>query len=664
MHAVQGDAPYRQVSFWALAGLCVLLGCAPVWTGQWLPTHERPSYLFRAAEFTSLLAQGDLYPRWCPDFYWGYGYPFFVFYAPGLFYLSSVFQFLGLRADAALQIVTILGTAGIFFGGYRFCRLFARDSAAQIGAVLTTLATYRFVQYYVRGDLAEGLATSLVPWTLAEGIVLCRRRSAGAMARLAVLLALVFYVHTLTAIATSAALTAMGVAMIVRRQPRAFLRVGASSAIGLLVAGAQWIPAFFERRYVSTDRMIDSASLGAAWSDHFVTLWQRISPRFGFGRSIPGPDDEISFASSWVMWVIIALAVWFTIARPAFRRRTGGLLLGWAAVNLVQLSISRPVWLIVPYIAYFQFPWRFLLLDLVLGAALAAAALDALIEAGLPRTTVPGAAAAPDEPNETSVPRWSIAAVAVALAILCAAEYPVVLGNFWPVLRGQDREAAAVAWYWPHVLAGGVIALLVIFVLRARRDHPAARLALVSAFALALPLAVAPMCVAVHTPMRLDRALLDVLDDPHRLQRFTIRENDRIFPVTTAAQDEYRPRSARIDMAAPPAGPARMRTGAGAATVVSQHGDLRRYSVRVAEAGTFEAAYLYYPGVRVAVDDAAAQSSMSDLGLVSVPLSVGQHAVDVWYGASPAQKLSYWITALGAALVAALSVAAWYQRGR
>ena len=52
-------------------------------------TADGQVHLYRALEASHLLRSGVLYPRWAPDFYLGYGYPFFNFYAPGAHLLAG-----------------------------------------------------------------------------------------------------------------------------------------------------------------------------------------------------------------------------------------------------------------------------------------------------------------------------------------------------------------------------------------------------------------------------------------------------------------------------------------------------------------------------------------------------------------------------------------------
>ena len=51
---------------------------------------------FRLAELSYLLRGGEFYPRWAPNFYHGYGYPIFNYYAPLTYYLGSLIELLPL----------------------------------------------------------------------------------------------------------------------------------------------------------------------------------------------------------------------------------------------------------------------------------------------------------------------------------------------------------------------------------------------------------------------------------------------------------------------------------------------------------------------------------------------------------------------------------------
>jgi hypothetical protein len=91
--------------------------------------------------------------------------------------------------------------------------------------------------------------------------------------------------------------------------------------------------------------------------DHFPTLRQLITPFFGYGASVPGPYDGMSFFLGAINVALIAFALVF------FKKLNKILIwaLGIIGISVFMMNFrSTFVWNLVPLIPYFQFPWRFL----------------------------------------------------------------------------------------------------------------------------------------------------------------------------------------------------------------------------------------------------------------------------------------------------------------
>ena len=82
-------------------------------------------HIFRLYELAQLVRGGELYPRWAPDFYHGYGYPIFNYYAPLTYYLGLPLELLP-GVDSVLAIKTLF-VAGILLAGIG-CYGFVRDN--------------------------------------------------------------------------------------------------------------------------------------------------------------------------------------------------------------------------------------------------------------------------------------------------------------------------------------------------------------------------------------------------------------------------------------------------------------------------------------------------------------------------------------------------------
>ena len=83
--------------------------------------------------------------------------------------------------------------------------------------------------------------------------------------------------------------------------------------LGLCLSAVFALPAMTENRFVRVDQWYGGRY---AWGGDFVEFFQLFSPRWGFGASVPGPDDDVSFQLG-VVPVVLSLA--WRVAHPARR---------------------------------------------------------------------------------------------------------------------------------------------------------------------------------------------------------------------------------------------------------------------------------------------------------------------------------------------------------
>ena len=74
--------------------------------------HDARHSVYFLFEFDQGIQDGILYPRWQPDFAFGYGYPFFNIYGPLSTYVGEAFHLLGLGFTDAVKIVFALSVVG------------------------------------------------------------------------------------------------------------------------------------------------------------------------------------------------------------------------------------------------------------------------------------------------------------------------------------------------------------------------------------------------------------------------------------------------------------------------------------------------------------------------------------------------------------------------
>ena len=147
--------------------IIVIIAALPFLTRPGLPRHtDLELHVFRAAEYGDVLRDGVLYPRWAPDFYYGYGYPIFNYYAPFSYALASIFNLVpGLGTVTSVKFVILLAYALGAYGVYFFARRHFGSMAGVVASAAFVLSPYfLFIDPLMRGDLAEFLALSLLPW--------------------------------------------------------------------------------------------------------------------------------------------------------------------------------------------------------------------------------------------------------------------------------------------------------------------------------------------------------------------------------------------------------------------------------------------------------------------------------------------------------------------
>lgn len=400
-------------ALWPMVALLLaLLAALPLFYG--LPaSHDWLGNVFRLQELDASLKDGILYPRWAPNMAYGYGYPYFNYYAPLARYLAEGFHlFLGLPFAQSVRAAYISGFVLAAAGMYLWTRdllraegieeIWARPAAAVAGAAYAFLP-YRLVQVYVRGDLAESLASALFPLSLWALQRFLRSGSLGSLLIAQAAYAAVILSHNLMAVAFTPIFLAYGLFLAARlsRPWSGLRRLLAAVLGGLLLSTFYWLPALWESGYVHLERALEPGRLD--FHEHFVHPQQFLWLNWGYGGSLPGLEDSMSFqlGSLHVALGILALL----LAGVGWHLKKQSLLLPhtlfFLGVALFLLFLITPfslwLWELLPSMSYFQFPWR-----LLAPTGLATSLLVGLSVAFLALTS----------------PRWAIALSLAAMAAI------------------------------------------------------------------------------------------------------------------------------------------------------------------------------------------------------------------------------------------------------
>lgn len=288
-------------------------------------------------EMNRAISGGQFPPRFVPDLSFGYGYPLFNFVFPLPFYLGEIFHKLGLTLVDSIKAVFLvsLPLSGYFM--FKFLKKYAGSWISLAGAILYVYTPYRATDIYVRGAIGESLAFVFVPM-VAWGI------TSGNIGILALSVAGLLLSHNIMAYMFIPFLIIFAIITGLNK------KVVKGFVLGLAVSIYFWLPAIVESNLMKYDTVFN-------FIDHHPTIMQLITPYFGYGASVAGPYDGMSFFMGLINLLLIVFAVVF---RKKLTKVTYWAL-GMIAVSVFMMNYrSTFVWNIVPFLPYFQFPWRFL----------------------------------------------------------------------------------------------------------------------------------------------------------------------------------------------------------------------------------------------------------------------------------------------------------------
>ncbi len=375
----------RVDSFLILAALASAFAVAPLLApGYFWGAHDARHSVYFLVQFDSAIRDGILYPRWMPDFNFGYGYPFFNIYSPGAFYVGEALHLLGLDFVAAVKGVFALSMIFSALAMYLYTRrVLGSRAAALVSAAVYVYAPYHLADVFLRGALADSLCFVFFPLVLLGFHALVERPRPLALVRAGAALAGLMFSHYALALLF---LPFLGIYVLAvsfwtrsRRNLPALVRPLLWSAgaglFAVALAAVLVLPAALEYRFVRTDQW---AGGYYSYKDHFVYFFQFFSPTWGYGPgSVPGPQDTLPFQLGAVPVVLSVLSLLALRRLARLRPLVLFYQLATLGLLLLMLELSAPLWQALNLAAFAQFPWRLLSLTTMTTALLSGVPLAA-----------------------------------------------------------------------------------------------------------------------------------------------------------------------------------------------------------------------------------------------------------------------------------------------
>lgn len=329
-------------------------------------------YVARVYQMHKALQDGQFPVRWVSDF--RYGEPLFNFYAPLPYYAGALIKFLGFDYLTVVKILFALGFILSSMAMFFLARQFWGNLGGLLASTLYLYAPYHSSDVYVRGALSESWALIFFPLILLYSFKLIEKASAKNIVFLALSLAGLFFTHNIMTVLFTPFLLAWCAFLIWQKKDfRKVKSIALALVLGVGLASTFMIPAFFEKDLVQSDKLIKGYF---DYRAHFVTVKQFFITDWGYGASLWGPKDDMSFQVGLSHWAALVLVLGFLALSRNIKERFLLIALGgmFAFSLFMQHNRSAPIWESFSLLAYTQFPWRFLGLSIffisLLGGAL------------------------------------------------------------------------------------------------------------------------------------------------------------------------------------------------------------------------------------------------------------------------------------------------------
>lgn len=353
--------------------------CLSLLTNGYFPMHD-DQHIVRLYVLDQGIRQGQLYPRWVDGLGFNYGYPLFNFYPPLIYYVAEIFHLAGFSFIWSIKLMLMTGFLLAAGGAYLLIKSQFGRLSALVGATLYTYSFYHAVTVYVRGAFAEFFSMSIFPFVLHALFLLYKKPRLLSILYFGVSFAFLILTHPLIAFPALFFIVGTGLFYFLfhKNRPQFVVSSLTGGLVGLMLSAFFWLPSYVERQYTLVDSILTTEL--AAFKLHFIFPMQLYYSPWGYGGSGAGIADGMTFQLGKLHMGLAFIAVFFLFV--SYIRKISAQqkhILFFMVLLLFSLYMSLPfslfLWERISYLAYLQFPWRFLTFTTLFLAVVASSAL-------------------------------------------------------------------------------------------------------------------------------------------------------------------------------------------------------------------------------------------------------------------------------------------------
>jgi hypothetical protein len=338
---------YKNVFLLLLVSLFFI---SPLFTNNFYSSNDGEAQVARFGAYIKGFLDGQFPIRWAGDLNYRYGSSVLNFYYPLPGYLSIPLYFTGLSLETIFKILSGISFVVAFLTFYLWTKEFLKKEIALLGALLYGLAPYHFLNLYVRGDVGELMAFSLIPLALLFIDKTLKEKNITNIVLGSSFYALTILSHNSVSLMFSPVLLFY---IFLKSKSRINLTLGLFVLfLGLVLSSFFWLPGLYEAKFTNAKLFI-----GDNYKEHFLSLSNIFYSAWGFG---PDVNKEGGLSPHIGAFHLLSLILAF----PLFIKTKNKLLTFWLGIIFVSLFITMPassfVWEGIGILKLYEFPWRFI----------------------------------------------------------------------------------------------------------------------------------------------------------------------------------------------------------------------------------------------------------------------------------------------------------------
>jgi len=341
--------------------LAFIFTISPLLHHGFFPTFDDIQVVRIDVMFRELLS-GQIPVRYVNEFGNNGGYFLFNFYSPLVYYLGALLHFIGFTLVKSTKLVFILGYLLGGVGIFVLLKAYCDKLSSVLGVTLFLTASYLGYDVYTRGDLAEFFAFAMLPWIFWIFLSLKKHPNLNRLFIAGFLYALLIISHNIISYITSIFIFLLLILPPYSKKTTIYYIFSIITAS--IFSASYWIPLFSEYKFLN---LTSNSSIVGQYFSNFLSPLQIA----GFQKIPWGFRPPILGSGLFVGIIFSALILLHHYKKERNINSVSifaflGILL---SIFLIS-NLSKPLWDMVPFFRYIQFPWRFLAVVTVLAVLL------------------------------------------------------------------------------------------------------------------------------------------------------------------------------------------------------------------------------------------------------------------------------------------------------